>query len=59
MRKEYDFSKGKRGVFLKYFPPGATLIASDEDVRKQFPTRAVANKALRALAKTKHAKIAR
>ena len=53
MRAEYDFSTGKRGVFLKRFPTGVTLIALDEDVRREFPTAAAVNKALRALAKTK------
>ena len=52
MRAQYDFSTGKRGAFLKRFPTGVTLIALDEDVRKQFPTAAAVNKALRSLAKT-------
>ena len=55
MRAEYDFSTGKRGAFLKRFPTGVTLIALDEDVRKEFPTAAAVNKALRSLAKTKQA----
>ena len=55
MRAHYDFSTGKRGAFLKRFPTGVTLIALDEDVRKEFPTAAAVNKALRALAKTKRA----
>ena len=53
MRAEYDFSTGKRGAFLKRFPTGVTLIALDEDVRREFPTAAAVNKALRALVKTK------
>jgi hypothetical protein len=53
MRAEYDFSKGKRGVFRKYFPPGATVVALDEDVRRQFPTGAAVNRALRSLAKSR------
>lgn len=53
MRTEYDFSTGTRGAFLKRFPTGVTLIALDEDVRREFPTAAAVNKALRALAKTK------
>jgi hypothetical protein len=55
MRAEYDFSTGKRGAFLTRFPAGVTLVALDEDVRKQFPTAAAVNKALRSLAKTKQA----
>jgi hypothetical protein len=55
MRAEYDFSTGKRGAFLKRFPTGVTLIALDEDVRREFPTAAAVNKALRSLAKTKPA----
>ena len=53
MRAEYDFSKGKRGVYVKHFPPGATVIALDEDIRPEFPTRAAVNKALRSLARGK------
>src|ERR1051325_7728645 len=53
MRAEYDFSKGKRGVYVKHFPPGATVIALDEDIRLEFPTRAAVNKALRSLARGK------
>jgi hypothetical protein len=53
MRAHYDFSTGKRGAFLKRFPTGVTLIALDEDVRKQFPTAAAVNKALRSLVRTK------
>jgi hypothetical protein len=53
MRAEYDFSTGKRGAFLKRFPTGVTLIALDEDVRKEFPTAAAVNKALRSISKTK------
>lgn len=55
MRAHYDFSTGKRGAFLKRFPTGVTLIALDEDVRREFPTAAAVNKALRALVKTKQA----
>ena len=51
MRAEYDFSNGKRGVFVKRFPPGVTFVALDEDVRKSFPTEAAVNKALRSLAR--------
>jgi hypothetical protein len=51
MRAEYDFSNGKRGVFVKRFPPGVTFVALDEDIRKSFPTEAAVNDALRALAK--------
>jgi len=47
MRDEYDFSNGERGRYLKRFPPGATVIALDEDVRKRFPTAALVNEALR------------
>ena len=53
MRAHYDFSTGKRGAFLKRFPTGVTLIALDEDVRKQFPTAAAVNKALRSLVRAK------
>ena len=47
--------KGKRGVFKKHFPPGATVVALDEDVRQQFPTGAAVNRALRSLAKASRA----
>jgi hypothetical protein len=53
MRANYDFSHARRGVFLKHFPPGGLVIALDEDVRRQFPTRVAVNKALRAVARTK------
>ena len=53
MRAHYDFSTGKRGAFLKRFPTGMPLIALDEDVRREFPTAAAVNRALRSLVRTK------
>ncbi|MBM4442711.1 MAG: hypothetical protein FJ027_20010 [Candidatus Rokubacteria bacterium] len=47
MRAEYDFSNGKRGAVLKHFPPGAIVIALDDDVRTVFSTAEMVNEALR------------
>ena len=65
MRKEYDFSKGKRGAILKT-PPGKTKITIriDDDVLEWFRAQvhaagggsyqALINHALREYIRTKH-----
>jgi len=53
MRREYDFSKGVRGKYVKRFAQGTNLVLLEPDVAAEFPTAAAVNKALRALLKSK------
>ena len=49
MKKEYDFSKGKRG---KFYRPGAKLnlpVYLEPDLREYFPDAESVNEALRCL----------
>jgi len=50
MRREYDFSKGARGVTAKRFAAGSNIVVLDPDVAALFPDSASVNQALRALA---------
>ena len=51
MRSEYDFSGGRRGVFLARAAQMTTPIYLDPDVAAVFQTSASVNAALRALTK--------
>ena len=49
MRKEYDFSEGVRGKYVKRFDEGTNLVLLELDVAKYFPTAQAVNRALRSL----------
>lgn len=49
MRREYDFSKGVRGVTAKRFASGSNIVVLDPDVAAHFPDSASVNRALRTL----------
>jgi len=50
MRREYDFSKGVRGVTAARYAQGANVVVVDPDVLDVFPDGESVNEALRALA---------
>ncbi len=50
MRKEYDFSKGVRGVTATRYREGANVVVIDPQVLDVFPDASSVNDALRALA---------
>ena len=50
MRREYDFSRGVRGVTAARFAKGSNVVVIDPAVRDVFPDEASVNEALRALA---------
>ena len=50
MRAEYDFSRGQRGKYARRYAQGANVIVLEPDVAKAFPTAALVNESLRALA---------
>jgi hypothetical protein len=50
MRKEYDFSKGERGVTAARYAKGANVFVIDPDVLDVFPDADAVNAALRSLA---------
>ena len=50
MRREYDFSKAKRGVTAIRYAEGANVVVIDPEVLDVFPDGAAVNEALRALA---------
>jgi hypothetical protein len=45
--REYDFSKGVRGKYVKRLARGSNVVLLDPDVSAAFPTSAAVNKALR------------
>jgi hypothetical protein len=49
MRKEYDFSRGVRGKYLRRFSPGTKAVVLDPDVARMFPDSKSVNEVLRAL----------
>ncbi|ODS34136.1 MAG: hypothetical protein SCARUB_00706 [Candidatus Scalindua rubra] len=49
MRKEYDFSKGVRGKYVKRYKEGTNIVLLEPDVAKVFKTSSSVNKALRAM----------
>jgi hypothetical protein len=50
MRREYDFSKGVRGVTAARYAEGANVVVIDPKVLDVFPDGRTVNEALRALA---------
>ena len=50
MRREYDFSKGVRGVTSKRYVEGANVVVIDPEVLDVFPDGRTVNDTLRALA---------
>ena len=49
MRKEYDFTEGVRGKYVKRFEKGTNLILLEPEVAKYFPTAKAVNLALKSL----------
>jgi hypothetical protein len=47
--REYDFSDGVRGKYVKEYNDGVNIIKLDKDVRKIFPDAKSVNNALRTL----------
>jgi len=50
MRKEYDFSKGVRGKYVKRLLKGTNLVRISPDILEVFPDSESINRALRSLA---------
>jgi hypothetical protein len=50
MRREYDFSKGVRGVTAARYAERANVVVVDPEVLDVFPNGTAVNEALRALA---------
>lgn len=50
LRREYDFSKGVRGVTAARYAEGANVVVVDPEVLDVFPDGTAVNEALRALA---------
>jgi len=50
MRREYDFSKGVRGVTATRYAEGANVVVIDPEVLDVFPDGRTVNETLRALA---------
>lgn len=51
MRREYDFSGGKRGKDARRFAERTNIVVLDPDVAAAFPDSDAVNEALRTLAK--------
>lgn len=51
MREEYDFSRGRRGVYAERYAQGTNLIALAPDMAAVFPDSEAVNDALRTLVK--------
>lgn len=49
MLEEYDFSKGRRGKYVRRFAKGTNVVALAPDVAKAFPDSESVNEALRLL----------
>lgn len=49
MLEEYDFSKGKRGVYAERYAQGTNLVALSPDIAAVFPDSESVNDALRTL----------
>ena len=48
-RREYDFSQGERGKYLRRYQAGTNLVALSPDLRAAFPDSTAVNHALREL----------
>ena len=53
MLEEYDFSKGKRGVYAQRYAEGTNVVLLDPDVAAVFKTSEAVNDALRELIEKK------
>ncbi|MGH7452047.1 MAG: hypothetical protein ACRENG_11915, partial [bacterium] len=51
MLKEYDFSNGVRGKYVKRLAAGSNIVVLSPEVAEVFPDSGSVNEALRALAK--------
>jgi hypothetical protein len=51
MRREYDFSKGQRGKYVRRLMRGSNVVVLDPDVAKVFKDSESVNSALRTLAR--------
>ncbi len=51
VRREFDFSRGERGKYLRRYKAGTNLVALSPDLREAFPDSAAVNDALRELLK--------
>jgi len=49
MRREYNFSGGVRGKYVKRLAKGANVVVLDKDVASVFPDSVSVNKTLRAI----------
>jgi hypothetical protein len=49
MKKEYDFSSGTRGKYLKQYKSGTNMVRLDPDLKKHFPNSKSVNNALRSI----------
>jgi len=49
MKKEYDFTEGVRGKYVKRFEKEPNLILLEPEVAKYFPTAKAVNRALKSL----------
>lgn len=47
MRDEYDFSRGRRGRYLRRYVEGTNVVMLDPDVAKAFPNSKKVNASLR------------
>jgi len=47
MRKEYDFSGGVRGKYVRQYREGTNLVLIDPELSKEFPDSEAVNRALR------------
>jgi hypothetical protein len=56
MQKEYDFSKGVRGKYVKRYATAGNLIVLEPDVARLFPDSESVNRALRSIAGTAKSK---
>jgi mannose/fructose/N-acetylgalactosamine-specific phosphotransferase system component IID len=49
MKKEYDFSKGKKGKYYKKYHAGNNIILLEPELQKLFPDSEKVNEALKKL----------
>ena len=49
MKREYDFTEGVSGKYVKHFEKGTNLVLLEPKVAKYFPTARAVNRALKSL----------
>ena len=54
MLEEYDFSRGRRGVYAERYAQGTNLVALSPDIAAVFPDSESVNDALRTLVRAAH-----